>query len=49
MFSFTDIVYNAEILNGKATVSPAISPIEHILCYGDKTGMCSQVRLIEDR
>ena len=49
VFSFTDIVYNAKILNGKTAVNPAISPIEHILCYGDKSGVCSQVRQIEDR
>ena len=48
MFSFTDIVYNAKILNGKTTVNPAISPIGCITHYGDKTGVCSQVRQIED-
>ena len=48
MFSFTDIVYNAKILNGKAAVSPAISPIGYITYYGDKSGVCSQVRQIED-
>lgn len=48
MFSFTGIVYNAKILNGKITVSPAIRPIGYITYYGNKTGMCSQVRQIED-
>ena len=41
MFSFTDIVYNAKILNGKTAVSPAISPIECGIHYGNKSGMCS--------
>lgn len=48
MFSFTDIVYNAKILNGKTTANPAISPIGYIIYYGDKSGVCSQVRQIED-
>ena len=48
MFSFMDIVYNAKIPNGKTTVNPAVNPIGRCKRYGGKTGMCSQVRQIED-
>ena len=48
MFSFTDIVYNAKILKGKVAVKPAVIPIGRCERYGGKTGVCSQLRQIED-